>query len=306
LITTDLAIVGAGVAGLSAAAEAAKQGVQVLVIERMGAGGQVMTVERITNFPGHAEGISGFELGPLLQEQAEEAGAQFLLETVMGIEPVDGGHLVRCEGEDVRARAVLVAAGSVRRKLGVPGEAELEGRGVSHCASCDGPLFQCAAVCVVGGGDSGFGEAAVLAAHARTVTIVFREPRPHAQAALVEAATARPNVRLVPGAEVTAIVGGKDLQGVRVRRADGSEQELPAAGVFVYAGLHADPAFLAGLLERDTEGRIRTDAQRRTSLPGVFAAGDIRSGVPYLLADAASDGIAAASAVVRYLRASAR
>lgn len=302
MITTDLAIVGAGVAGLSAAAEAAKQGLQVLVMERMGAGGQVMTVERIANFPGHSQGISGFELGPLLQEQAEEAGAQFLLDTVTAIEPVDGGHLVRCEGEDVRARAVLVAAGSVRRKLGVSGEAELAGRGVSHCASCDGPLFQCAAVCVVGGGDSGFSEAVVLAAHARSVTIVFREPAPHAQAALVEAARALPNVRLVPGAEVTAILGGTEVQSVRVRRDDGSEQEIPALGVFVYAGLHADPAFLPGLLERDAEGRIRTDAARRTSRPGVFAAGDIRSSVPYLLADVASDGIEAARAVVRFLR----
>jgi thioredoxin reductase (NADPH) len=302
LIKTDLAIVGAGVAGLCAAAEAAKQGLRVLVIERMGAGGQVMTVERITNFPGHAEGISGFELGPLLQERAEEAGAQFLLDTVMGIEPVDGGHLVRCEGEGVRARAVLVAAGSVRRKLGVPGEAEMEGRGVSHCASCDGPLFRGESVCVVGGGDSGFSEAAVLAGHAKSVTIVFREQQPHAQAALVEEATAYPNVQLVPRAEVTGIVGGKDLQAVRVLRADGSEQELPAAGVFVYAGLRADATFLPGLLERDGEGRIRTDAAHRTSLPGVFAAGDIRSGVPYLLADAASDGIAAARAVVESLR----
>jgi thioredoxin reductase (NADPH) len=306
LITTDLAIVGAGVAGLCAAAEAAQQGLQVLVIERMGAGGQVMTVECITNFPGHPEGISGFELGPMLQEQAEAAGAQFLLDTVLGPEPVDGGHLVRCEGEVVRARAVLVAAGSVRRKLGVPGESELEGRGVSHCASCDGPLFRGESVCVIGGGDSGFSEAAVLAGHAKHVTIVFREPQPHAQAALVEEATAHPNVQLLPGAEVTAIVAGKDLQAVRARRADGSEHDVPAAGVFVYAGLQADPAFLAGLLERDAEGRIRTDAAHRTSLPGVFAAGDIRSGVPYLLADAASDGVAAARAVVHSLRVAAR
>ena len=306
MITTDLAIIGAGAAGLSAATEAAKQGLQVLVIERMGAGGQVMTVERITNFPGQPQGISGFELGPLLQEQAEEAGAQFLLDTVTGVQPADGGHLVQCEGESVQARAVLVAAGSVRRKLGVPGESEMEGRGVSHCASCDGPLFRGESVCVVGGGDSGFSEAAVLAAHAKSVTVVFREPRPHAQAALVDEVTAHPNVQLVPGAEVMAIVGEKDVQSVRVRRGDGSEQDIAAVGVFVYAGLHADAGFLAGLMERDGDGRIRTDETHRTSLPGVFAAGDIRSGVPYLLADAADDGVAAARAVVQYLREAAR
>ncbi len=306
MITTDLAIIGAGAAGLAAATEAAKQGLQVLVIERMGAGGQVMTVERITNFPGQPQGISGFELGPLLQEQAEDAGAQFLLDTVTGVQQGDGGLIVQCEGESVQARAVLVAAGSVRRKLGVPGEAELEGRGVSHCASCDGPLFRGESVCVIGGGDSGFSEAVVLSAHAKSVTVIFREPQHHAQASWVDELTARPNVQLVPGAEVVAVVGDQDVRAVRVRRGDGSEQEIPAVGVFVYAGLQADAGFLAGLLERDAEGRIRTDEARRTSLPGVFAAGDIRSGVPYLLADAAADGVAAARAVRQYLHEASR
>ena len=306
MITTDLAIIGAGAAGLAAATEAAKQGLQVLVIERMGAGGQVMTVERITNFPGQPQGISGFELGPLLQEQAEEAGAQFLLDTVTGVQRVDGRHVVQCDGERVQARAVLVAAGSVRRKLGVPGEAQMEGRGLSHCASCDGPLFRGESVCVVGGGDSGFSEAAVLSGHAKTVTVVFREAQPRAQAALVEELTAQPNVQLVSGAEVIGIVGDKEVRALRVRHADGSEQEIPTAGVFVYAGLQADEGFLAGLLQRDAEGRIRTDEARRTSVPGVFAAGDIRSGVPYLLADAAQDGEAAARSVVESLREAVR
>jgi thioredoxin reductase (NADPH) len=117
---------------------------------------------------------------------------------------------------------------------------------------------------------------------------------------------AHPNVQLVPGAEVIAIAGEKDVQAVRVRRGDGSEQDIPAVGVFVYAGLHADAGFLAGLLERDGQGRIRTDEARRTSLPGIFAAGDIRSGVPYLLADAADDGVAAARGVVQSLRETAR
>jgi thioredoxin reductase (NADPH) len=182
----------------------------------------------------------------------------------------------------------------------------MEGRGVSHCASCDGPLFRGESVCVVGGGDSGFSEAAVLSGHARSVTVVFREPQPHAQPALIEEVTAQPNVQLLSGAEVIAIVGDKEIRAVRVRRADGSEQEIPATGVFVYAGLQADAGFLPGLLARDAQGRIRTDGARRTSVPGVFAAGDIRSGVPYLLADAAADGIAAARGVLEYLREAAR
>lgn len=302
MIATDLAIIGAGAAGLTAAAVAARGGVDVLVIERMGAGGQVMTVERIDGFPGQPDGISGFELGPLLQEQAEEAGAQFLLDTVQAVQAKDGGLRLQCADEVVQARAVLVAAGSLRRRLGVPGEDALEGRGVSHCASCDGPLFRGQPVCVVGGGDSAFGEAAVLATHASAVHVVFRESVPHAQPQLVEAALGWPNVVLVPDAEVVAVSGGAGVTGLCVRGPDGAEREIAGEGVFVYAGLAPASDFLEGLVERDAQGRIRTDDRMRASQPGVFAAGDIRAGAAYRLADAAAEGERAARAALAYLQ----
>jgi thioredoxin reductase (NADPH) len=298
---TDLAIVGAGVAGLSAAAEAARLGVRVLVIERMGAGGQVMNVERIDNMPGFPRGISGFELGPELQERAEEAGAEFTLDTVLRLSGNGQRHVLHCEAEDVAARAVLVAAGSVRRKLGVPGEEAMEGRGVSHCASCDGPLFRGQSVCVVGGGDSAFGEALVLAGLASRVAVVFREDAPHAQADLIDDTLAQANVEIVPGAEVVQVTGEGAVTGVLLRAADGSTRQLAAEGVFVYAGLQADTGWLAGRLALDADGRIVTDASLGTSVPGIFAAGDIRSGAPWLLAAAAEDGLAAARAACRYL-----
>lgn len=301
MITTDVAVIGAGAAGLRAAAAAARRGLQVLVVERMGAGGQVMNVENIANWPGAPQGISGFELGPLLQEEAEAAGAQFLLDTVQRMETRDGAHLLHCEGETVRARAVVVAAGSARRKLGVPGEEALEGRGVSHCASCDGPLFRGLSVCVVGGGDSGFGEAQVLATHAARVTIVFREPQPTAQAYLQQAVTPLANVQLVPGAEVLSILGAKDVTGVRVRLADGGERDIAAEGVFVCAGLQADNGFIGGALKLDAQGRIVTDARMRTSVPGVFAAGDIRAGAAYRLDSAAAEGTVAGEAAADLL-----
>ena len=300
----DLAIVGAGVAGLTAATVAAQHGLQVLVIERMGAGGQVMNVEQVANYPGFPQGVSGFELGPLLQEQAEAAGAQFQLDTVEGIDPApDGRHVVRCAGGPVAARAVLVAAGSTRRHLGVAGEDRLEGRGVSHCASCDGPLFRGQPVCVAGGGDSAFGEALVLAGHASRVTIVFREQQPHAQRYLVQAVAALANVERVRRCEILEITGDDSgVTGVRLRFAGEPTRALPVRGVFVYAGLDPHTGFLGGALRLDAAGRIETDAALRTSVPGIFAAGDIRAGSPYLLAAACGDGAMAAASAFSYLR----
>src|SRR5690606_18591721 len=147
-------VIGAGVAGLTAAATAGRYGARVLVIDRLGVGGQVLTVERIENFPGSAEPISGVELGPMLQEQAEAWGAELMLAEALGVAEEGGALVVECDGERIGAGALIVAAGSTRRKLGVPGEATLEGRGVSHCASCDGPMFRGMKVLVVGGGDS--------------------------------------------------------------------------------------------------------------------------------------------------------
>src|ERR1051326_5409161 len=167
----DIAIVGAGGAGLTAAMVAARHGVKVVVVDRMGVGGQISTAERIENFPGFPQGIAGHELGPLLHEQAEAAGAEFMLDTVEQIVPESGGFLVR-GADTLKARAVIVAAGSAPRSLGIPGEAHFLGKGVSHCASCDGPFFKGEEVVVVGGGDSALDEALVLAAHAGRVTVV--------------------------------------------------------------------------------------------------------------------------------------
>lgn len=300
---TDLAIIGAGVAGLTAATVAAQHGLDVLVIERMGAGGQVMNVEKVRNMPGFPEGVSGFELGPLLQEQAEAAGAQFTLDSVQALELGTGGrHVLRCAGEAIAARAVLVAAGSVRRRMGVLGEERLEGRGVSHCASCDGPLFRGQPVCVVGGGDSAFGEAAVLAGLASHVYVVFREARPPAQRALVEAVAGLPNVELIASAQVTAITGDQGVTGVALRNVDGAERQLAVEGVFVYAGLAPDSGFLGSSLKLDASGRVQTDDSLRTPVPGIFAAGDIRAGAAYFLAAAAGEGAQAALSAFRYLR----
>jgi thioredoxin reductase (NADPH) len=299
----DLIVVGAGVAGLTAALIAARQGLKTVVVERLGAGGQIVTATRIENFPGFPQGIGGHELGPLLHEQAEDAGAEFMLDTVEAL-AIDGGHrIVRCAGDELRAQAVIVAAGSTLRSLGIPGEARLAGKGVSHCASCDGPFFRGQAVCVVGGGDAAVDEALVLAEHAAAVTIFHRGTALRAQRALRDRLATVGTITVALETVVEEILGEDTVTGIRLRNpTTGTTKDEPVAGVFVFVGLEPNTAFLRGVLNLDNAGHIATDIMMRTSLDGVFAAGDIRSGSVAQLAASCGDGATAAIAAARYLK----
>jgi thioredoxin reductase (NADPH) len=302
----DLVVVGAGIAGLTAAAFAARHGLKVAVIERMGAGGQIVNAESIENLPGFPHGIAGHELGPLLHEQAETAGAEVRLDSVEAIE-LDGAlRIVRGAAETLRARAVIIAAGSAQRPLGVPGEAQLSGKGVSHCASCDGPLLAGREVCVVGGGDSALDEALVLARHAARVTLFHRGARLRAQQALQDKAAATRRIEIVLQTSVEEILGQDTVSGVRLRAAaTGASRIESVKGVFIQVGLAPNTAFLRGLLALDPSGHITADIMMRTSVEGIFAAGDIRKDSVAQLAAAAGDGATAAIAAVRYLERSA-
>jgi thioredoxin reductase (NADPH) len=299
----DLVVIGAGVAGLTAAMTAARQGLKIVVVDRMGVGGQISTAERVENFPGFPQGIAGHELGPLLHEQAEAAGAEFVLDTVEAIE-VDGEHrLVRGTSETLQARAVIIAAGSAHRRLEVPGEAQFLGRGVSHCASCDGPLFAGAEVAVIGGGDSALDEALVLAGHAARVSVIHRGGTLRAQQVLAEKAKANGRIAIAYNTVVEEIVGQEAVSGLRLRDLKSGATRLEAiTGVFVYIGLEPNTAFLRGVVALDPAGHIDTDAMMRTSLAGLFAAGDIRKGSVALLPEVAGDGATAAMSAWHYLR----
>jgi thioredoxin reductase (NADPH) len=298
----DLIVVGAGVAGLTAAMFAGRYGLKVAVIEQLGAGGQIINAERIENFPGFPQGLGGHELGPLLHEQAEAAGAEFVLDTVTALEASGEHRIVRGASESLRAPAVIIAAGSALRSLGVAGEEKLRGRGVSHCASCDGALFAGQPVCVIGGGDSALDEALVLAEHASGVTVVHRGERLDAQQALQSKAAASGRIEIVLNTAVEEIVGEDAVAGVRMRDlAVGAARLQEVKGVFVYVGLEPNTAFLRGVLELDAAGHVATDIEMRTSLAGVFAAGDIRKHSVAQLAAAAGDGATAAIAAFRYL-----
>ena len=298
----DVVIVGAGVAGLTAAMVAGRHGVKVTVVDRIGVGGQISTAERIENFPGFPQGIAGHELGPLLHEQAEAAGVEFMLDTIESIAPEGGRFLVR-GADTLQARAVIVAAGSTPRSLGISGEQSFLGKGVSHCASCDGPFFKGEEVVVVGGGDSALDEALMLAAHAARITVVHRGARLRAQQSILARASADPKIAILLDTVVEEIVGGDAVSGVRLRDQKSGEARLqPVKGVFVHVGLEPNTIFLQGLVALDGAGHIETDAMMRTSRPGLFAAGDIRKGSVALIAAVAGDGATAAVAAIRYLQ----
>jgi thioredoxin reductase (NADPH) len=298
----DVVVIGAGVAGLTAATFAARYGLKVVVVERRGAGGQIVNVESIENFAGFPRGIAGHELGPLLHEQAEAAGAEFRLDTIETIEFSGADRILRSATDSWRARSVIIAAGSAPRLLGIPGEEQFRGKGVSHCASCDGPLFAGLEVCVVGGGDSALDEALVLVHHAARVTVFHRDASFGAQRALLHKAAAASKIELRLETSVEEILGEDAVSGVRLRgKGTDASRVQNVRGVFVYVGLEPNTAFLRGMLALDGAGHIETDISMKTSVEGVFAAGDIRKGSVAQLAAAAGDGATAAISAFRYL-----
>src|ERR1700704_4850409 len=215
----DLLIVGGGLAGLTAALYGARIGLRTAVVEHLAPGGQVLNVEKLENFPGFPQGIAGFDLGPLVQEQAEAAGAEFVMDTANRLEVIGDRQVLHCAGADLRTKALIVAAGSALRSLGIPGEAEFLGKGVSHCASCDAPFFVGKNVCVVGGGDSALDEAAVLAeSQVGHVTVVHRGLGfSRAQKVAIDRLKGLSNVETLFDTEVIEILGADTVSGVRLR-----------------------------------------------------------------------------------------
>jgi thioredoxin reductase (NADPH) len=298
----DLLIVGAGLAGLTAAMYGGRFGLRTAIVEHMASGGQVLNVEKIENFPGFPQGIAGFDLGPLVQEQAEAAGAEFILDTATGL-GVDGDRRVlHCDGADFSSKAIVIAAGSALRSLGIPGEAEFMGKGVSHCASCDAPFFVGKDVCVIGGGDSALDEAAVLAEQVRRVMVMHRgDAFSRAQRVTIERLESKPNVEMLFNSEVLEISGGDTVASVQVRT-NGATREQELAGVFIFVGLEPNTQFVRGVVDLDSTGHVVVDGHLQTSVPGVFAAGDIRQFSSSQLVSAAGDGASAAVSAARYIR----
>jgi thioredoxin reductase (NADPH) len=298
----DLVIVGGGVAGLTAGLTGARAGRTTRVLTGESLGGHLVSIERIDGYPGFPDGIPGYDLCPIIQEQAVGAGAEFSASQASTIHAEHGSWRVTTSQGDLRCRALVIATGTTLKTLGIPGEEQLRGKGVSHCASCDAPLLRNRIVAVVGGGDSALQEALTLAQHVSRVIILHRGTRFSAQAAYVQQVEKNPKIEVRFGTLVEEAIGNGGLKSVRTRTAgDGTTSEIEVSGLFVYVGLAPATAWLEGVLTLDASGRIPVDAGMRTSLPGVFAAGTVRAAAAGRAASAAGDGATAALSAIHYL-----
>ena len=299
----DIVIAGGGIAGLTAGLTAARLGRKILVLTGDVLGGQLLSINKIDGYPGFPDGVPGYDLWPMAQEQAASAGAEFAMTEIASLKPdCDGWHISTASGEEHQARAVIIATGTALRKLGVPGEERLFGKGVSHCASCDAPIMKGRVVAVVGGGDSATQEALTLAEFAARVIIVHRGDALSAQAAYRDAVTGHPKIELRFHTVVEEILGEASVAGLRVRdTGSGQVRDMDLAGVFAYIGMAPNTDFLAKRVGLDAEGRIAVDGALRTELPGVLAAGSVRSGWLGRAVISAGDGAASAISAHRYL-----
>jgi thioredoxin reductase (NADPH) len=299
----EVVVIGGGLAGLSAALTSARRGRATALVTGGLVGGQLVSIDKIEGVPGFPEGVPGYDLCPMTQEQAAAVGVDFVNARADSLTSSDNDRwrVTSTEG-DVAARAVIVATGTTLAKLGVPGEERLVGKGVSQCASCDAPLLRNRTAVVVGGGDSGMQEALTLVDHVARVVLIERNRALTGQRSYRERVNDHPRIEQRFETIVHEILGEDLVRAVRIARATGgAESELPTDAVFPFPGLVPNSAIVRGIAELDATGRIAVDAELRTTARGVCAVGNVRHGSSHRAAGAMGDGAAAAVALDRYL-----
>jgi len=299
---SQLVIVGGGPAGLTAGIYAGRARLATVLIEREIIGGQITYTPLLENYPGFPEGVSGNQIGELMEKQARAQGIEIVLDEVTVLEVRPEGKLVKTNGETYRARAVILAGGCRRLLINVPGEKEFTGRGVFYCATCDGPLYRNKAVVVVGGGDAAITEALYMTRFASSVTVVHRRSQLRASKVLQERAFAEPKMKFAWDSVVKEIKGDKMVTSVILQNVvTGQTSQIEAGGVLVAIGHVPNTEYLKGIVNLDEAGYIITDQMMATSVAGVFAAGDIRHNSIRQVVSAAGDGGTAAVAAERYI-----
>lgn len=300
----ELVIIGGGPAGLTAGLYAARARLKTVLIEKGGVGGgQVLLTDWIDNYPGFPEGISGFELADRMSRQAARFGLETKIASVVSMDlNGDCKQIILEDDEQVTCRTVILATGARPNKLDVSGETELTGRGVSYCATCDGPFFRDQEIVVVGGGDTAIQEADYLTKFASKVTVIHRRDTLRAMKILQEKAFANDRIHFIWNSFVTSIEGDNGVEAVRIRNKEGQESSLDVSGIFVLIGTIPNNEVLPlESLPTDDFGFILTDAEMQTNIPGVMAVGDIRSKTVRQVVNAAGEGAVAAIAAERYI-----
>jgi len=298
----DTIIIGGGPAGYTAAMYAARAGLETLVLERMGAGGQMTQTQQIDNYPGFEEGIDGFSLGMKMQQGAERFGAQTHLAEVTDVQLEGEIKTITASGEDFKARTMIIAAGANHRHLGLPDEDKLIGRGLAYCAACDGMLYRGKTVVVVGGGNSAAADALLLSRICKKVYIVHRRDALRATKIYHDPLMKAENVEFIWNSTVEEVIAEGMVKAVRLRNVQtGGEILLETQGVFVSIGRAPATELFRGKLALDENGYIIAGESTETSVPGVFAAGDIRTKAVRQVVTAVADGAAAVHAAETWL-----
>jgi len=298
----EVVIIGGGPAGLTAGLYTSRAGLKSLLIERGIFGGQIVNATLVENYPGFPEGISGAKLGSLMHQQAIKYGLETVTAEVTGLAQGQPYNVSTTEGS-FEAAAIIIAAGSEYRKLGVIGEERLSGHGVSYCATCDGFLFRGKEVAVIGGGDTAITDALELSQHTKKVYVIHRRDQLRAGQVLQERAFAHPKLEFIWNTVVEEVLGDRLLEGLELRNVKtGQQSNLKVDGLFVAVGLMPNSQQFFKILELDDAGYIVTDEMMATSAPGIFAAGDIRRNSARQVAAAVGDGVTAAMSAFKYLQ----
>ncbi len=298
----DVIIIGGGPAGYTAALYTVRAGFRTLLIEKLYAGGQINETTQIDNYPGFPEGIDGFTLGQKLQQGAERFGAETKNTEVISVRLSGKDKIVETHEGIYEAKAVIIATGAGHKHLGLPKEQELIGRGVAYCAACDGSFYRGKTVAVVGGGNSAAADALLLSRIANKVILIHRRDQLRATKVYHEPLKGAENVEFRWNGEVTELLHGEKLTGVKVRNViTGQEEEIPVDGLFISIGREPATALFAGQLSLDEGGYIIAGESTQTEIPGVYAAGDVRTKQVRQIITAAADGASAAHHIEEYL-----
>ena len=298
----DVIIIGGGPAGYTAALYTVRAGFRTLVIEKLYAGGQMNETIKIENYPGFSDGIDGVTLGQKLQQGAERFGAETINSEVISVQLVGQKKIVETADGIYQAKAVVIATGAGHKHLGLDKEQELVGRGVAYCAACDGSFYRGKTVAVVGGGNSAAADALLLSRIAKKVILIHRRDRLRATKVYHEPLQSAGNVEFRWNSEVTELLYGEKLTGIRIRNIQtGREEEIPIDGLFISIGRQPATDLFAKQLSLDKGGYIIAGESTQTDIPGVYAAGDVRTKKVRQIITAAADGAAAAHHIEEYL-----